>query len=98
MNYRLSNLLPAKQILLTSFLIVSLVMKLSAQEQPKEDDYFKIVPVLSPQTAMLEVGGLAMMPNGNVALCTRRGDLYIVENPTSDKPYFHKYASGLHEP
>ena len=70
---------------------------LIAQSLPTEADYFRIVPVLSPQTAMLEVGGLAMMPNGNLALSTRRGDIYIVESPTSDRPYFRKYASGLHE-
>jgi cytochrome c551/c552 len=68
-----------------------------AQEAPSEDDFFKITPVLSPQDAMLEVGGLAVMPDGNLALATRRGDIYIVENPTSTKPYFRKYASGLHE-
>lgn len=68
-----------------------------SQETPKEADYFAINPVLSPQDAMLEVGGLTMMPNGNLALSTRRGDIYIVENPTSTRPYFRKYASGLHE-
>jgi hypothetical protein len=37
------------------------------------------------------------LPNGNLAVSTRRGDVYIVENPTSSKPYFRKFASGLHE-
>jgi len=37
------------------------------------------------------------MPDGNLAIATRRGDVYIVENPTSPKPYFRKFASGLHE-
>lgn len=46
---------------------------------------------------MLEVGGLVSMPNGDLAVATRRGDIFIVENPTSTKPYFRKFASGLHE-
>ncbi|MEO5603287.1 MAG: c-type cytochrome [Cyclobacteriaceae bacterium] len=67
------------------------------QGLPKEADFFKIAPVLSPQNALLEVGGLTMMPNGNLALSTRRGDIYVVENPTSTRPYFRRFASGLHE-
>jgi len=37
------------------------------------------------------------MPDGSLAITTRRGDVYIVENPTSAKPFFRKFASGLHE-
>ncbi|MEX2233058.1 MAG: c-type cytochrome [Cyclobacteriaceae bacterium] len=68
-----------------------------AQEIPDEADYFPILPVLSPQNALLEVGGLTVMPDGNLALSTRRGDIFIVENPSSSTPYFRKFASGLHE-
>jgi cytochrome c551/c552 len=68
-----------------------------AQESPMEEDYFKILRVGSPEGTLLEVGGLAMLPNGNLGVSTRRGDVYIVENPTSPRPYFRKFASGLHE-
>ena len=37
------------------------------------------------------------MPNGNLGISTRRGDVFIVENPTSPRPFFRKFASGLHE-
>src|SRR5687767_2369163 len=85
------------QTVLTAFLIFVISINTSAQEIPREDDYFPITPVLSPQNALLEVGGLTAMPDGNLALSTRRGDIYIVENPLSSTPYFRKYASGLHE-
>jgi cytochrome c551/c552 len=68
-----------------------------AQESPKEEDFFKINKLRSPEGTLLEVGGLCTMPDGNLAIATRRGDVYIVENPTSPKPYFRKFASGLHE-
>jgi len=68
-----------------------------AQESPKEEDFFKINKLRSPEGTLLEVGGLCTMPDGNLAISTRRGDVYIVENPTSAKPYFRKFASGLHE-
>ncbi|WP_256005876.1 MULTISPECIES: hypothetical protein [Pedobacter] len=68
-----------------------------AQETQKEEDYYKIQKVRVPEGNILEVGGLVTMPNGDLAISTRRGDVYIVENPTSNRPYFRKFASGLHE-
>lgn len=68
-----------------------------AQESPKEEDFFKIMKVTAPEETLLEVGGLTTLPDGNLGIATRRGDIWIVENPTSRKPYFRKFASGLHE-
>ncbi|WP_229738756.1 c-type cytochrome [Parapedobacter pyrenivorans] len=73
------------------------VLGLSAQESPKEEDYFRIRKVRTPEGIILEVGGLTMLPNGNLGVSTRRGDVYIIENPTSSNPYFRRFASGLHE-
>lgn len=68
-----------------------------AQESPKEEDFFRIAKLSAPEGTILEVGGLTVMPNGNLGVATRRGDVFIVENPTSARPYFRKFASGLHE-
>jgi cytochrome c551/c552 len=68
-----------------------------AQETPKEEDFFKINKVKTPEGLILEVGGLVTLPNGDLGISTRRGDVYIVENPTSNRPYFRHFASGLHE-
>jgi len=81
----------------TAILLLSSFMMLNAQESAKEEDFFKISKIHSPEGLVLEVGGLCTMPDGNLAVTTRRGDVYIVENPTSIKPYFRKFASGLHE-
>ncbi|MEI9944670.1 MAG: c-type cytochrome [Chitinophagaceae bacterium] len=70
---------------------------LQAQEAAKEEDFFRIMKVSSPEGTLLEVGGLCTLPNGDLAVTTRRGDIYIVENPTSQRPHFRKFASGLHE-
>jgi cytochrome c551/c552 len=61
-----------------------------AQETPKEEDFFKIMKVATPEGIILEVGGLVNLPNGDLGI-------FIVENPTSSRPYFRKFASGLHE-
>lgn len=68
-----------------------------AQPEPSEDDYFPIADVTSPEEFLLEVGGMTTLPNGNLAVATRRGDIFVVENPSSANPYFRKFATGLHE-
>lgn len=68
-----------------------------AQDAPAEEDFFPIVDVNSPEGYVLEVGGLAVLPNGNLGVATRRGDILIVENPTSNNPHFRRFATGLHE-
>jgi cytochrome c551/c552 len=68
-----------------------------AQESPKEEDFFKILKVSTPEGTLLEVGGLAVLPSGDLGVSTRRGDVFIIENPTSRKPHVRKFASGLHE-
>ncbi|CAN5671344.1 hypothetical protein BH09BAC4_BH09BAC4_14310 [soil metagenome] len=85
-----------KKLLTTLLSVASLTMGW-AQESPKEEDFFKIQKVTSPEGTLLEVGGLAVLPDGNLGVATRRGDIWIVENPTSRKPFFRKYATGLHE-
>ena len=66
-------------------------------ESAREEDYFKIMRVPAPEGIILEVGGLCTMPNGDLGVTTRRGDVFIVENPNSQRPFFRKFASGMHE-
>jgi len=68
-----------------------------AQETPKEEDFFRINKIRVPEGPILEVGGLVTLPNGDLGVSTRRGEVYIVENPTSAKPYWRRFAYGLHE-
>ncbi|MBM3400770.1 MAG: hypothetical protein FJY21_00400 [Bacteroidetes bacterium] len=82
-------------LLSISFFSYSISSK--AQETPKEEDFFKIMKVATPEGIILEVGGLVSLPNGDLGISTRRGDIFIVENPTSNRPYFRKFASGMHE-
>jgi cytochrome c551/c552 len=90
-----------KNLLYKVFLVTIIsclgLINLNAQETPKEEDFFKIMKVAVPEGIILEVGGLVTMPNGDLGISTRRGDVFIVENPTSTRPYFRKFASGLHE-
>jgi cytochrome c551/c552 len=78
-------------------IIIIFFGNIKAQESPKEEDFYKIVTLAVPEGVLLEVGGVTMIPNGSLALATRRGEIWIVENPSSSKPYFRKFAAGLHE-
>ncbi len=67
---------------------------------PTEDDYYKIISLPTPEGILLEVGGVATLPDGRIAVCTRRGDVWLVENPAMEKgssPRYTLFASGLHE-
>jgi uncharacterized cupredoxin-like copper-binding protein/glucose/arabinose dehydrogenase len=74
---------------------------LSAQvlggDAAKEKKFYAISDVVLPDTVILEVGGMAFMDDGKLAVCTRRGEIWVITDP-SGKPRFTKFAYGLHEP
>ena len=84
-------------LLLEGLFSAGIIQTALAQESPKEEDFFRIMKVSAPEGILLEVGGLAVLPNGDLGVATRRGDVFIVENPSGARPYFRKFASGLHE-
>ncbi|GIW90075.1 MAG: hypothetical protein KatS3mg109_0507 [Pirellulaceae bacterium] len=71
-----------------------------AADPAAEADYYRIVDVPIPEGVVLEVGGLTLTSTGQLALCTRRGDVYLVDNPLGEPQQmaFHLFAAGLHEP
>ncbi len=73
----------------------------SSKLEQQEKQYYTIATLPVPEGMLLEVGGITTLPDGRVALCTRRGDLWVVENPDMYEgraPRFSLFASGLHEP
>ncbi len=71
-----------------------------AKTTPTEKDFYRIVTVPVPEGIELEVGGMAKLPNGDLGVATRRGDVYIIQNPyqlNGTLPYYKKFATGLHE-
>jgi len=72
----------------------------SAQTSQQESEYFA-VDYLTPQPgSRVEVGGLAFLPDGRLVVSTRRGQVWIVENPLASNPAdarFSLFAEGLWE-
>ncbi len=90
-----------KKIVLTLALLASLAPAIAQSKLPTEDDYYKIITIPAPEGVLLEVGGVATLPDGRVAVCTRRGDVWVIENAhmaNGSAPRFTLFASGLHEP
>lgn len=85
-------------IVLTVFMLYACIAY--PQKNQKEDDYYRIITVPAPENILLEVGGVATLPDGRIAVCTRRGDVWVIENPYMENgaiPSYTLFASGLHE-
>ncbi|MDO1445099.1 plastocyanin/azurin family copper-binding protein [Rhodocytophaga aerolata] len=66
-----------------------------------EDDFYKLISLPIPEGIVLEVGGMTTLPDGRLAICTRRGEVWLVSNPAisgNQQPTYKRYAYGLHEP
>jgi glucose/arabinose dehydrogenase len=63
-------------------------------------DSYTIDTLPTPTSEAIEVGGLAFRPDGKMYVATRRGDVWLVSNPTDDDPdkiTWKPYVRGLHE-
>lgn len=69
-----------------------------AQDQ---SDYLQIESYPLPEDLVLEVGGIAILPDGRPIVCTRRGQVYIVSEGFTgniEDASFSLFADGLQEP
>jgi uncharacterized cupredoxin-like copper-binding protein len=83
-----------------SFFFLFCVTQAQAQmARPQtEEDYYLLKTVAIPEHIKLEVGGLAVLPDGRLAVSTRRGEIWMINNPYgTGKPHYTRFASGLHE-
>ncbi|MCU0796309.1 MAG: hypothetical protein MUF31_10280 [Akkermansiaceae bacterium] len=64
-----------------------------------EEKYYPIVDIPIPTTVPLRPGGLEFLPDGRLAVGTRRGDIYFIKGITASPPApeFHLFASGQDE-
>ena len=86
--------------------VLSLVLAHLAHAQRKptkadaEDEYYKLLRFEIPPGEVLEPGAFEPMPDGKMAVGTRRGEIWMIENPYAKDPEdakFTRFAHGLHE-
>jgi glucose/arabinose dehydrogenase len=65
--------------------------------KPQENDFYRIDAVEIPNDAYLEVGALEWIPDGRLAVASRRGEIWMASDLVSGKPRWQRFAHGLHE-
>lgn len=83
------------------FSLLALFSDTLLADPPQESDYYKITPIPAPAGEVIEGGAIELIPDGRVAVCTRRGQIWMIENAAShpDKPAkWTLFAEYLHEP
>jgi uncharacterized cupredoxin-like copper-binding protein len=85
------------------FLVLLCFSKTFAQSDiiEKESKYYKISTVPLPDSIQLEVGGLAFTDDDKLGVATRRGEIWVIDDPYQRKsktPHYALFANGLHEP
>lgn len=83
--------------LLSLLLFAAGIAKTTAQT---ENQIFPIVTLPIPKEIALEVGGMTLLPNDELAVATRRGEVWIITNPymkDGQQPKYRLFAHGMHE-
>ncbi|HEX6925217.1 MAG TPA: plastocyanin/azurin family copper-binding protein [Longimicrobiaceae bacterium] len=73
----------------------------TSSQAAAEDRYYRLITIPIPEGVVLEVGGMTNLPGGQLGIATRRGDVWIVDDPYMEagtQPHFSRFARGLHEP
>ncbi|MEI7684190.1 MAG: hypothetical protein WCL32_04130 [Planctomycetota bacterium] len=79
---------------------LSLTGWIRAQPKLTEDNFYPILRFEPPAGEVLEVGAIEMMPDGKVAIGTRRGEIWMIDNAFDADPKkakFTRFAHGMHE-
>ncbi len=67
---------------------------------PIESDYYKLATFQIPEGVVLEASAFQLMPDGKLAVASRRGEVWMVTDPFADEvkaSQFSRFAHGLHE-
>jgi glucose/arabinose dehydrogenase len=59
------------------------------------NDYYKVENIPAPKGLDVQIGGLAFLPDGRLAACFHRGEVYTYNPKTK---IWKLFADGLHEP
>jgi glucose/arabinose dehydrogenase len=79
--------------------IAALALALGSDVAP-ESDFYEVDWLTPPDKAVVEVGGMDFLPDRRLIVSTRRGQVWIVENPLAENAAdarFHLFAEGLQE-
>jgi glucose/arabinose dehydrogenase len=91
------------RVLTVLFALNTFVMAHAQKSRSKadaENEYYKLLSFEIPSGEVLEPGAFEPMPDGKMAVGTRRGEIWLIENPYAKDPKdarFTRFAHGMHE-
>ena len=64
-----------------------------------ERDFYRIVRLPMPEGEVIEAGAFCSLPDGAIAVGTRRGDIWFIHGVDEERPEprYHLFATGLDE-
>ncbi len=74
---------------------IGLLLFTGATQAASVNDYYKVENIAAPKGLDPQIGGLTFLPDGRLAACFHRGEVYTYEPKTKTWTLF---ADGLHEP
>ncbi len=83
------------------FVVVLSLGQHAIAQDAAESDYYKITRFETPLDETIEACGFQLMDDGRMAVCSRRGDIFMIERPFDERvaaDQFKVFARGLHEP
>lgn len=90
----------SKPVILIAAVICLLLLPVSSVQAQKQADYYQIETFNTPEGEVLELGAFEQLPDGRLAVSTRRGDIWMISNAlkaSTEKPKWTLFARGLHE-
>ncbi len=85
---------------LVALAALSTAVAQSKKKDAVEDDFYPIVKYELPRGETLEMGAIEVLPDNKIAVGTRRGEVWVVDNAYAKDPAdakFTRYAHGMHE-
>jgi glucose/arabinose dehydrogenase len=77
------------------------VATITRAQPAAESDFYEITTFETPIGEVIEASGFQLMPDGSLAVCSRRGDIFRIRDPLAKEvkaDQFTFFARGLHEP
>jgi len=91
--WSIPSLLPKVRNSLAAFLLLA-----SSSFAQGQSAYYRTETYELPKGVNFEASGIAVLPDGKLAVGLRKGEVWIAQNPSDTaKPDFKLFASGLHE-
>ncbi len=96
------NLKPWLAVVLLACSVTSLIAEEVGERwgtADRERDYYRIVELPIPKDLVIEAGAFTALPDGRIAVGTRRGEIYFVSGADGERPQpvYQLFASGLDE-